>query len=61
MMNLLYDSKFFVGRAPECEEAEKEDCDRIFEARYEFDRIMIQKIMLDNRKKNVGTFCVLTP
>jgi hypothetical protein len=49
MMKLLYDSKFFVGKAPECVEANGEDCGRIFQARYEFDRRAIKKIMLRNR------------
>lgn len=50
MLKLLYDSDFFVGTAPRCKEADEEDLDRIFEARYEFDREMIRKLILENRK-----------
>jgi len=60
MLKLLYDSKFFVGKAPECVEADEEDCDRIFRARYEFDRKMIQRIILENRQSRPipGTVCI---
>lgn len=50
MRRALYDSDFFVGKAPDCVEAEDEECDRIFKARYEFDRRMIKKILLKNRE-----------
>ena len=49
MKKLLYDSKYFVGKAPRCMEANREERDRIFQARYEFDRKMMQKIIRENR------------
>lgn len=49
MLKLLYDSKFFVGKAPECVEADEDECDRIFRARYEFDRRMMRKLIIKRR------------
>lgn len=60
MKRLLYDSEFFVGKAPEYTEADDDQCNRIFQARYEFDRKMIRKVIADNRKARPipGTVCI---
>ena len=60
MVRLLYDSKFFVGKAPECIEADEDECDRIFRARYEFDRKMMRKVLADNMESRPipGTVCI---
>ena len=59
-IKLLYDSNFFVGKAPKCIEADEEECDRIFRARYEFDRVMIRKVLSDNMESRPipGTVCI---
>lgn len=56
MLNLLYDSIFYVGRAPKFVEADEEDLHRIFRARYEFD----QKLMKRMKKPRAipGTVCI---
>ena len=60
MLMLLHDSKFFVGKAPKCVEANEEDCICIFRARYEFDRKMIRKIISESRVRRPipGTVCI---
>ncbi len=49
MRKLLYCSRFFIGKAPECEEADEEELDRMFQARYEFDQMTLQKIIRDEK------------
>ena len=50
MKKLLYDSKFYVGKAPNCEKATKDDLFLIFEARYEFDRKMMRRVIRTNKR-----------
>eukprot|EP00531_Pseudo-nitzschia_arenysensis_P007962 CAMPEP_0116117558 /NCGR_PEP_ID=MMETSP0329-20121206/1635_1 /TAXON_ID=697910 /ORGANISM="Pseudo-nitzschia arenysensis, Strain B593" /LENGTH=250 /DNA_ID=CAMNT_0003611127 /DNA_START=424 /DNA_END=1173 /DNA_ORIENTATION=+ len=59
MRKLLYDSRFFSGRAPRCFEADEEMCDRIFRARYEFDLKTTKRITSLNRERRPvpGTLC----
>ena len=49
MTRLLYDSKFFLGRAPRCFEADEKERDEVFRARYEFDRRTIRKLQREQR------------
>lgn len=49
LLKLLYDSKFFIGTAPECVQADEDECDRIFRARYQFDRRMMRKLIIKRR------------
>lgn len=50
MRKLLYCSRFFVGKAPDCNEANEEELDKMFRARYEFDQKMMKKIIQDENQ-----------
>lgn len=50
MRRLLYDSHFYVGKAPNCQKADDERRFRIFRARYEFDRQMMKRVEWENRE-----------